>query len=322
LNKYKNFLISDDDSGIRLDRWLRRKFVGIPQSLFQKKLRKGIIRLNGEISPAKKVVYKNDIIEIRDFDNSVYNLEKKFIKLELPKKYIEIFNSSIIFNNNDFMVINKWKGIPTQGGNKILISVDSIIKSMSRNMNLVHRLDKETSGILIISKNYQSTRYFGELFRERKIKKIYIALCTGVPKKNNGTIKLKTKKQSKMKKNIITDSNYGKESLTYYKVFTKKNNFSLIIFIPSTGRMHQIRVLARYLGCPIVGDKKYGKKIYEKNYMKSKETLMLHSIGISFNYNNKINKYIAQIPLEMNNIIKNIGIQIPKKEYFNKLLNF
>ena len=124
-------------------------------------MRKGIIRLNREISHAKKVVYKNDIIEIREFDNSVYNLEKKFIKLELPKKYIEIFNSSIIFNNNDFMVINKWKGIPTQGGNKILISVDSIIKSMSRNMNLVHRLDKETSGILIISKNYQSTRYFG-----------------------------------------------------------------------------------------------------------------------------------------------------------------
>ena len=94
--------------------------------------------------------------------------------------------------NKDYIVINKWNGIATQGGTKIINSIDSIIKNINNNMNLVHRLDIGTTGSLIISKNYLTSRFFGQQFKEKKIKKVYLALCIGKPIKNKGTINLKS----------------------------------------------------------------------------------------------------------------------------------
>ena len=184
MKKYIKNIIHYDESDIRIDRWLRRKFNSLPQSLIEKKLRKGLIKLNNKIVKSNKKIKENDLIEIFDYHEDNYSnkqLKKNIIK-KIPDKIIQKFRSSIIFENDDYIILNKWKGIATQGGTKVLFSIDDIIKNLPETMNLVHRIDKETSGILIIAKNYRSTRFFGSMFKEKKIKKIYIALCLGTPK--------------------------------------------------------------------------------------------------------------------------------------------
>ena len=165
--KYKKYVVSSDEENIRIDRWLRRKFYNIPQSFVQKKLRKGFIKLNDKKIKANKLIKKNDLIKIYQFDESSYAPKKIKIINKANEKDIKKFEKSKIYENNDFIIINKWAGISTQGGTKVTLSIDQIINSISEKYNLVHRLDKQTSGVLIISKNYSTTRFFGKLFKDR-----------------------------------------------------------------------------------------------------------------------------------------------------------
>ena len=185
MKKYIKNIIHYDESDIRIDRWLRRKFNSLPQSLIEKKLRKGLIKLNNKIVKSNKKIKENDLIEIFDYHEDNYSnkqLKKNIIK-KIPDKIIQKFRSSIIFENDDYIILNKWKGIATQGGTKVLFSIDDIIKNLPETMNLVHRIDKETSGILIIAKNYRSTRFFGSMFKEKKNKKnLYSAMFRNTKK--------------------------------------------------------------------------------------------------------------------------------------------
>lgn len=304
-----------DDSGIRIDRWLRRKFFSLPQSFFEKNLRKGFIRLNKKIVKSNKKVVLNDTIEIYDFNEKVYNITKKHKNFNPPKNLINKFDYSIIFEDNNYLVINKWRGIATQGGSNITNSIDQIIKSLSVNMSLVHRLDRDTSGALLISKNYRTSRFFGKLFSERKIYKMYIAICNGCPIRHKGTIELDIKKK---KINNFQD-NYNK-TITNYELIECKNNISSIIFLPMTGKMHQIRIVAKHLGCSILGDKKYGnlKRINKDKIIKEK--LMLHALGISFFIENIKKIYFAELNKDMVNNFKKFGLKIPKKNIIEKYI--
>ena len=290
MKKYIKNIIHYDESDIRIDRWLRRKFNSLPQSLIEKKLRKGLIKLNNKIVKSNKKIKENDLIEIFDYHEDNYSnkqLKKNIIK-KIPDKIIQKFRSSIIFENDDYIILNKWKGIATQGGTKVLFSIDDIIKNLPETMNLVHRIDKETSGILIIAKNYRSTRFFGSMFKEKKIKKIYIALCLGIPKKSKGKIKLKTTNKTS-KKNIKVKNDFSE---TIFELLESNNEFSLIAFMPITGKNHQIRIVAKNLGCPILGDNKYG--IYKNKKNKYFQKLLLHSFGIEFISKDRRENYFAK----------------------------
>ena len=209
MNNFKKYKISEENSGIRIDRWFRRKFLNLPQSFIQKKIRKGLVRLNTRITKANILLKKKDLIEIRDYDNKKYSPIRNKKNKVIPKKNINKFKSSIIYENKDYLIINKWQGISTQGSIKNRNSINDIVKNFSDKMNIVHRLDKDTTGALIIAKNYKATRTFAKLFRERNIKKVYYALCQGAPKKNKGSIKIIIKKNIK---NKIKYSNVNQES--------------------------------------------------------------------------------------------------------------
>ena len=311
MKKTIKYNVSNDEDDIRIDRWLRRKFNRLPQSFFEKKLRKGFIRLNKKIIKSNTKVVSGDCVEIRDFNSKIYT--KEIINnIKVPKNFITKFKNSIIFENKDYMIINKWKGIATQGGSNVIHSIDEIIKNLSANMSLVHRLDKETSGALIISKNYKTSRFFGSLFKEKKINKMYLAVCNKYPRKKSGIIKLKIKKNKNLKNNSIIFN----ESITRYKLLEHKDNVSTILFFPVTGKMHQIRIVAKYLGCSVLGDKKYKNSI-DKNKINK---LMLHAFAISFFYKKAKQIYFAKLDPEMIKNFKKLGLKIPKentiKQYF------
>ena len=160
----KNFKVKKKEEAIRLDKWLKKNFSSLKQSFIEKNIRKKNILVNKlkKIS-SYKLIYEDEIT-ILNFDQEKYKhfppIKKSHI---IPNKLQELFNSSIVYENNNFIILNKWTGIATQGGSKINISIDHIIKNISLYYNLVHRLDRETSGLLIIAKNLEYTKIFGQL---------------------------------------------------------------------------------------------------------------------------------------------------------------
>jgi len=161
----KNFKVQKKEEAIRLDKWLKKNFSSLKQSFIEKNIRKKNILVNKlkKIS-SYKLIYQDEIT-ILNFDQEKYRHFPSIKKLHIiPIKLQELFNSSIVYENNDFLILNKWTGIATQGGSKINVSIDHIIKNISPYYNLVHRLDRETSGLLIIAKNLEYTKIFGHMF--------------------------------------------------------------------------------------------------------------------------------------------------------------
>ena len=280
----KNFLIQSDNYNLRLDKWLRINFSSLNQAFIEKNIRKGNIKVNNKKVIAKYKLQIKDQIMIFNYSENIYFHQKQKLSLKkIPSKYCELFNTHILYENDNFIILNKWTGIATQGGSNINISIDDIIKKISNKYNLVHRLDRETSGLLIIAKNIETTKYFGKLFREHLIKKIYIATCQGNPKNQNSEIILSVPDKK--------DSNKISKTITSYKVYQTKNNLSNIIFSPKTGKTHQIRIVAKHLGCSIVGDTKYN---IQKKYNFEKLKLNAHILNFTFNKKNYV--FISDLP--------------------------
>ena len=288
----KKIKIITDSENQRLDKFLKKYFSSLTQSFIEKNLRKKNILVNNKASKAKYLINKDDLIIIKNFSKEIYpdNKIKKTNK-KIDSYLIKNFEKSILHENSNFLVIDKWSGIPTQGGTNITISIDTIIKNISSNYNLVHRLDRETSGLLLIAKNLKYTKIFGKLFRLQKIKKIYLALCEGKPKLKESYVDLAIKDK---------DMNSSVQTKTYYKVISYNKKTSLIQFEPKTGKKHQLRIVAKNLGCPIVGDKKYNL-----NQSNKKENLKLNAHKLEFDIENIVFNYKSKLPKDFTDYVKN-----------------
>ncbi len=267
----------------RLDKFLKKNFTSLTQSFIEKNIRKKNILVNSQKCLSKKILIKNDEVSILNFHPEIYKnriVYKK--KINVSKYEINLFNESIIHNNSHFIVLNKWSGISTQGGTKIKISIDDIIKKISPNYKLVHRLDLDTSGLLIIAKNLEYAQIFGKLFKNKKISKHYFAICEGKPKYKESNVNLKIKIKSRAE---------SSDTKTFFKVLDYKNGISQILFEPKTGKTHQLRIVSKNLGCPIVGDKKYNAKSKFIN-----TNLKLHAFKVAFRINQKDYSFISKLP--------------------------
>ncbi len=285
---------------IRLDKYLKSQFTSLTQSFIEKNIRKKNILINNSKTSSKYIVKKNDILNILNFHKDKFKNKIIFKKnTKVPDKIISKFNKSIIFQNDDFLILNKWSSISTQGGSKINISIDDIIKKISLDYKLVHRLDKDTSGLLIISKNRNSAKKFGNLFKARSINKTYLAVCEGTPRLV----------ESKVELDIRNKLNKFEKTKTFYKLIKKSNGLSLILFKPLTGKTHQLRIVSKNLSCPIIGDKKYNIQSKYK-----KETLKLNAHILQFNYNEKNFEFYSILPEEFKKFINE-----KKLKYSNRI---
>ena len=303
----KKIIVTSADDETRIDRWLKRRFSLLTQSFIENKLRRGLIRVNHKIVKSNYKVLANDVINISGYSEKIYSKIKiKKIKKSIPKRILEKFNNSVIYESNDFIVVDKWIGISVQGVNKFEISIADIIRSISDEYSLVHRLDKETTGLLIISKNYKSTKIIGQLFKDHEITKSYIALCQGIPKNKNSIIKLGIKNKN---------SNKKLKTITKYKVINTSKKICLVLYQPLTGRMHQLRIVSKYLNSPIIGDRKYR---INNEYLK--EPLNLNAFYLKFTFKNYQYEFQSRIPIHIIKFMKKINMQIPTKEKLKNLL--
>ncbi len=257
-------IIVDTEEPVRLDRYIRRHFPAVTQGIIEKALRKGDIRLNGLKSKTSIRVVDNDEITYLTglFEQKGSSPSKSFSKptIALAKKLVSEY---ILYSSEEFIAIDKPAGLAVQGGSKITLSIDEALGYLNQTdgceYRLVHRLDKDTSGVLLIANGYSNAAKLGNAFKEHLIQKTYIAVVSGVPSDPHGSLVHNIGKDRSGIFEVVKElKEGGKKAETDYKVIGHAYRRSVIEFKPKTGRMHQLRFHAHFLGCPIIGDEKYG----------------------------------------------------------------
>jgi 23S rRNA pseudouridine955/2504/2580 synthase len=259
----KKLSVNHDFVGIRLDKFLLKHNISF--ALAQKLIRQKQIKVNDKKVPAAHRLCLGDNVEIyADLLTAAlsHGIKTKKSSPEILKKIKE----AIIFQDKNLIAINKPQGLAVQGGSSISFSVDDALSFLKFDLEetpkLVHRLDKDTSGVLLIARNRTSADLLTDAFRNKTISKVYLALVKGVPGKMEGKIDIALAKKYHGNEEKVYPDKEGKEAITYYKVL-KSNpdlNCSLLELRPITGRTHQLRVHCKEIGHPIIGDGKYGGK--------------------------------------------------------------
>ena len=300
----KVFLIKEDFINSRLDRWFRKNVCDVPQSLIEKNIRRGNIKVNYKKEKSSYKLQSKDLIIVHNI-NFTPNKNKKIIAKYIPSKS-DLSQSSTMFieNNDNFVVINKPAGIAVQSGTKSRKNVLDILRK-AKEFNgtspyTVHRIDKETTGALIVAKNRKYAQLFTSLFRIRKIHKTYLCIALGEFQKTKGILKDELF-YYEGKKKIKTIA------ITHYNVIDNNNNYSLLKLNPITGRKHQIRKQLLILGNPILGDSKYR---VSENFLLNKKNLMLHSYKINFSIAGIKYNFVAEPPFSFKKILKEKYLKI------------
>lgn len=289
----KKYSILADHKGMRIDKWIKDNISKLPQSLIERYLRVGKIKINKKKTKSSYKLALNDVVVFYGIDKLKF--ETKDDKFSPSKKLLKNNEKNVIYNDDDLIVVNKKSGIAVQSGTKSYKNLTDIFSSSNIFRNnkpyTVHRLDKDTSGLLIIAKNRKSAQLLTTLFRIRKIQKKYLAICDGYIDGNFKEWKHKLKKFENNK--IIYE-----DAITKVKILNSNLNYSYIELKPITGRKHQLRKQSSICGCPIVGDTKYSNKKYNKI------NLMLHASEIKFKINDKKYKFNAPLPDYFLNFLK------------------
>jgi len=283
-------LIKKEDVNTRLDRWFKRNICNVPQSLIEKNIRKGNIKINNKKPKSSYKLQENDKVSLVDLKLKVSEIKVKNSRY-IPNKKDLAFSSKIFIENNiNFAVINKPAGIAVQSGTKSKKNIIDILRNTKEFFEhapyTVHRIDKETTGILVVAKNRKYAQLFTSLFRIRKIHKVYIAIVLGVPPKKKDTLIDDLIVYEKDKKVVS-------KAITHYSVLDSNNNYSLLKLNPQTGRKHQLRKQLLILGNPILGDEKYR---ISRDHISKNSSLMLHSYKINFSIDSIKYSFTAEVP--------------------------
>ena len=276
MSEVKKIKINENISGQRLDNFLINELKGVPKSKIYSIIRKGEIRVNSKRKKPSYKLHKDDELRIPP----VKIKERK--NLFVPSKIITLLKKAVIYENNDFIAINKPEGIASHGGSGISIGVIEAIRNFGksyRNVKLVHRLDKDTSGCQIIAKNNQFLRRCNKFISDRKVKKTYQAVVHGKWTDKKGVYEMNLKKSNLQgNERVVRVSELGKIAKSIFKPLQVKNTLSLLECELITGRTHQLRVQLLELGFPIVGDKKYSFKGNSSlNLLNFKKRMYLHA---------------------------------------------
>ena len=245
----------------RLDRYLRSIFPLLTNGLIQKYLRNKDILLNQKKVKSSDKIKNSDKLIVPLFFKRFYKEETAIENhysnhvMILAEKLLDDY---LVFSNEDFIVINKPNRLPTQGGIQIDLSIDHALSYLNRDglgYRIVHRLDKDTSGLLIIACSKDSARLLTGAFKERKIEKKYKAILFGNLEYTEGWLV-----DGEYRKYFDYKNESQYHSATNFKVLSKSQDFFNVEFSPITGKKHQLRIDAEILGAPVLGDKKYGGK--------------------------------------------------------------
>jgi len=307
--------IPDHDAGQRLDRWFKRRFPHIPHGKVEKLLRKGEIRLDGKRVKGNVRIEGGQILRVPPLpDPSDMSAPRP-----VPEADTAFIRSLVIFEDDELIAINKPAGIAVQGGTKTTRHIDGMLPALGDGCRLVHRLDRDTSGVLLIAKTAAAAKWAGRAFQSRRAEKIYWGITNGVPRPISGEIKgymakgrldnrfgnINEGKEVMMAVRHGHDG--GKHARTLYDVRSQTGQKAAwVSMMPLTGRTHQLRLHMQLLGAPIAGDPKYMTDRPLPNTLAN--SLHLHARSLKLPREGKAPlKLVADMPEHMLSAFKTLG---------------
>lgn len=263
--------VKDKDDGIRLDRWFKLYYPDLGHGRLQKLLRKGEVRLDGKKAAHNTRVEQGQTIRVPPLGEPVSSKGQKTPNAQIiSKKDASFIRSTVLYKSKDELVINKPAGIAVQGGSKTARHIDGLLDALKfgseERPRLVHRLDRDTSGVLVLARTRKSASRLTRAFKEQRVDKIYWALVNGVPRPANGRIDMpliKAGKEGQQRmRAAVRGEKGGQAAVSDFSVVAQAGDrFSWLALKPRTGRTHQLRVHLQEIGHHIFGDKKYNNQL-------------------------------------------------------------
>ncbi len=297
--KVRYITIDAEDAGQRIDNFLLRTLKGVPKSHLYRLMRKGEIRVNKKrIKPVYKLLIDDEvrIAPIR--------VSEKKDAVSTGLNIVASLEKQILFEDDRLIVINKPSGMAVHGGSGLSFGLIEALRALrpdARMLELVHRLDRDTSGCLVVAKKRSALRHLHEQLRNKNVQKFYHALVKGhwPTKLTRVTEGLKKNDLKSGERVVVVDNQLGKESETRYRVLERYRGATLVRAFPVTGRTHQIRVHCQVSGHSIAMDAKYGHEEFDEQ-MKSKglKRLFLHAASIEFTHPKTEERLKIEAPLE------------------------
>lgn len=263
----KQVTVVNDDDDIRLDRWFKRHYPELSYGRLEKLLRKGDIRLDGKKVKSNLRINAGQVVRVPPFGEQG-NIEgrKKESAIHLSPREIDEVRSWVLYRDEDVIIVNKPAGLATQGGTGVKRHLDGMLHALKYDKEekpkLVHRLDKDTSGVIVLARSTNAASILAKSFKSKFARKLYWALTVGVPKPREGKINQPLAKQpTSQGEQMVIDEDEGKQARSLFNTVESTGNAAAWVALePLTGRTHQLRVHCAYLKTPIQGDGKYGGK--------------------------------------------------------------
>ncbi|WP_319381413.1 RluA family pseudouridine synthase [Thiomicrorhabdus sp.] len=292
--------VTEEDAGQRLDNFLLRLLRRAPKSLVYRIVRKGEVRVNKGRAQVSLRLQVGDVVRIPPV-SLPESVEKPDLKV-VPAEQLRLIENSILYEDKDLMVVNKPSGVAVHGGSGLnwgLIEVLRQLRPLAKRMELVHRIDRDTSGCLLIAKKASVLKALHAQIRADQLDKRYVAIVLGSwPKRVH-------KVDFPLKKHHLTDGGWhvsvdpsGKEAVSFFNVEQHLQGCDLVSVKLKTGRTHQIRVHALAQGCPLLGDDKYGDREANKRYRRQgMKRLALHARFLGFTHPVTEERMLIEAPL-------------------------
>ncbi len=258
--------VAADEEDVRLDRWFKRHFPDLNHGRLEKLLRTGQIRLNGARIKSNQRLHSGQIVRVPPLGTSSNTSAGKNKPKQVPEKDAALIQSMILYKDDDLIALNKPPGLAVQGGSKTTRHIDGMLDALrfdkDERPRLVHRLDRDTSGVLIIARSAKSATVLGRVFQGHDAQKTYWSLVLGFPEHPAGTISAALAKSGPQgREKMQWDDEEGKKAVTDYRVISSAGEkITWLELMPQTGRTHQLRAHCALINTPIIGDRKYTVK--------------------------------------------------------------